>query len=646
MKQICSRRHPEGRGCRASRPVAGPVPGRSAHGLVPSAPTSSPGAPSDTKKTWAAGTRTAEGILGLPRLSYNRLATADQTVVVGRRPLTSATGLRRSAIALPVALLAFFAGISAIPAAAATCASLAGLALPDTTITAAQLIPAGTYTAPDGEVFTNLPSFCRVAATLTPTSDSDINIEVWVPFSNWNGFFVGTGNSGNGGVIMYGNMAPWLPGNYAVANTDLGTSPATPNSGGRFLTGHPEKQIDFATRSTNLMTVRSKEIIEAFYGERPKYSYFFGCSTGGGQGIHEALQFPGDYDGIIAFAPNMNRTHAAAAHVWDAQAFYGPANITTDQAVAVTAAVVKQCAGKDWGLTSDNFLTDPRDCHWDPSALQCTGSAADAPTCLTPPQVAALGKFYQGPINPRTGQRIYAGEVRGSESNSGYPANNAAAANQPPVQWTFGNDFDFRTFDFDHDMDAVDEQLAAILNANTADLEEFRSHGGKLLLWQGFADPQVPVLNTVAYYERLIASQMPDGRHDAAARKEAVRRTQEFARLFLGPGVGHCSGGAGPDTFDAGTPTRQWVQQGIAPDQIVASKVINGVTTFTRPLCPYPALPRYSGVGDPTLASSFKCVADEDHDDNQPPAPKYLNDGDNYRIVPINNGDRDHDDRH
>src|SRR5499427_1764147 len=139
---------------------------------------------------------------------------------------------------------------------------------------------------------------------------------------------------------------------YAVANTDMGTSPvATDPLGGRVLTGHPEKQIDFGTRSTNLMTVRSKQIIEAFYGERPKYSYFFGCSTGGGQGIHEALQFPGDYDGVVAGALGMNGTHNTAANIWDYQAFNGPADITAAQATAITAAVVKQCAGKDGGLS-------------------------------------------------------------------------------------------------------------------------------------------------------------------------------------------------------------------------------------------------------------------------------------------------------
>jgi feruloyl esterase len=201
------------------------------------------------------------------------------------------------------------------------------------------------------------------------------------------------------------------------------------------------------------------------------------------------------------------------------------------------------------------------------------------------------------------------------------------------------------------------------LRPNTADLEEFKSHGGKLILTHGFADPLVPTLNTVAYYERLIASQNRDGRHDQGKRKESLRRTQEFVRLFLLPGVAHCAGGAGPDTVEgdllpaaatnpvfhiarlALDPLVQWVEHGTAPDRIIAYHVANGVQDFSRPVCPYPELPRYSGAGDATKASSFLCVADRDHDDNQPPAPKYLNDGDNYPIVPIDDRDRAQDNR-
>jgi feruloyl esterase len=175
------------------------------------------------------------------------------------------------------------------------------------------------------------------------------------------------GNGGIAGIFFYPTLAAFLQVNYAVASTDMGTSPAaTDPLGGRVLTGHPEKQIDYATRSTNLMTVRSKQMIKAFYGEPAKYSYFFGCSVGGGQALHEALQFPGDYDGIVAGAPVMNMTHQAAGHVWDYQAF-NSSPVSMTQRTAVTAAIVNQCAGKDGGLSSDNFLTDPRDCRWDPS---------------------------------------------------------------------------------------------------------------------------------------------------------------------------------------------------------------------------------------------------------------------------------------
>jgi feruloyl esterase len=434
-----------------------------------------------------------------------------------------------TATVFATALLASLVGIGATLAAAATCASLKNLMLPDTEITAAEAIPTVTptapYKAPDKEVFTNLPAFCRVAATLKPTSDSNIHIEVWLPSYTWNGRYLGTGNGGGGGSIVYGALAIYLRLNYAVANTDQGAFGVEANP----LVGHPERQIDRVTRSTYLMTARSKEIIQAFYGSPAKYSYFAGCSSGGGQSVHEALQFPGDYDGIIAGAPFMNETHLAAGHIWNSLAFSGPALISLDQANAVTAAVVKQCVGKDGGPSSDNFLTDPRDCHWDPGALQCTGGPTDAPTCLTTPQVAALREFYQGPINPRTGERILAGRVRASENNPIYlAALPGLGASQGFPYWVFGLDFDWRTFDFDQNMDAVDDALAATVNANTADLEEFRSHGGKLILTHGFADPRLPTLNTIAYYERLITSQTREDRDDAGERTESLRRTQDF----------------------------------------------------------------------------------------------------------------------
>ena len=571
------------------------------------------------------------------------------------RPSAPAIGLHRAVSVLSTALLTSLLGICATPAAAATCMSLARLRLPDTTITAAQSVAAGPYTAPDTHEVFDLPASCRVAATLTPTPDSNINIEVWMPYSRWNGRYLGTGNGGIGGHIVYGSLsglAMYLALNYAVANTDLGTSSAAGTDPRLVLIDHPENQIDFATRSTHLMTVRAKQIIEAFYGEGARHSYFFGCSTGGAQALHEALQFPGDYDGIFAGAPANNETHNQAGKVWNYAAFHaGPrgssVGISGPQVSAINTAILKQCAGKDGGLTSDNFLTDPGDCAWDPALLQCMGTSADPATCLTAPQVSAMREFYQGPIDPRTGERILAGRTLGSEAASGQNPMAIEAASSPLAlntfapYWVFGKDFDWQTFDFDHDVDIIDEEMAARLNANTADLEEFESHGGKLILWHGFADPTIPTLNTTAYYERLIASQTPGRGYGRGERKEGLHRTQEFARLFLAPGVGHCGGGTGAFNIDVLPALEQWAEDGVAPDRIIASKVVGGATTFTRPLCPYPALPRYTGVGDPTKADNFACVADGDPDDNQPPAPKYLDDGDNYPIVPI--GERDHD---
>ena len=442
-------------------------------------------------------------------------------------------------------LMAFALGIGVIPAAAATCAGLLNLTLPDTTINAATSVHAGTFTAPDGTSFPQfpVPRFCRVAATLAPTSDSNIKIEVWLPFSGWRGGYWGTGNGGVGGVFNYTAMT-WLLSNtgQAIANTDLGTSPAA-TQGSDVLIGHPEKQIDYRTRSTHLMSVRAKEIIKAFYGEPPSRSYFYGCSAGGAQGVHEALQFPGDYDAITAGAPATNLTHLAVARAWNHAAFQPPpcpvgttcpVGITAAKLTAISGAILKKCAGKDGGLPSDNFLRDPRRCSWDPAELQCGGTLVDPATCLTAPQVVAMRKYYQGPINPRTGERIFAAQTFGSERNpdvhSPLSLQTEVRPNTVVLRWVFGANWDWQTFDYDHDVDTIDaykqpvsmpaygSEMAAQLNANTADLEEFKSHGGKLILWHGFEDPEVPTLDTIAYYERLIASQTPGNGHGKGER--------------------------------------------------------------------------------------------------------------------------------
>ena len=572
-----------------------------------------------------------------------------------------------SAVVRRIAFAAALITVLATPATAATCTALAGLALPDTTILTAQVISGGTF---GGE--SNLPEFCRVTATLTPTTDSSINIEVWMPSSNWNGRFEGVGGGGYQGAVRYDEMAPALQQGYAVANTDEGTGTsgcnslfcgdagnqgnalaaalgetATPSSG---LFGHPERIKDFGYRAIHLMTVRSKQILKAFYQRSAERAYFSGCSTGGQNALMEAQRFPGDYDGILAGAPAHNRTHLHTVPVWDwqnvtatADSFVSPAQLTL-----VNNAVLAQCAGQDGGLKSDGFLTDPRDCHFDPTVLQCMGSTSP-PDCLTTSQVSVFKRYYSGPLDPRTGELIYPGNARGSEASSfddlGLALNELLPepAFDGLFYWVFGASFgdlnsaqNYRNFDFDRGVAAVDQALAADLNATSTDLEAFAGRGGKLLMYHGWADPLIPSQGSINYFNAVVTAQT-----DVVAQSVDVQeRTRAFFRLFMAPGMYHCTGGPGPNVFggvlnqgglndpghNALSALVKWVEQGVAPETIIATKFVNDVpaqgVVMQRPLCVFPKVARYNGMGDPTLADSFVCVTDE-QDTNQVPAPQF-----------------------
>ncbi len=533
--------------------------------------------------------------------------------------------------------------LSAKPAAA-SCEDLINASVSEGTITLAESHPAGSFAAPDGTTYTNLPAFCRVAATLTPSPDSNIKVEVWMPNSDWNGRYVGTGNGGYAGTIAYSELAPTLQFGFAVANTDMGTTPATPLDG-KPLVGHPERWIDWGYRSTHLMTVAAKEIITAFYSQNPQYSYFTGCSTGGGQALHEAEQFPFDYDGIVGGAPAENRTHLHTAILWDYYVTHlAPDSLLpADKAQLVTNAVLGACAVQSGGLASDPFLTDPRRCNWDPATLQCTGS--DTSGCVTAGQVQALKLLYDGPRNPRTDRLIYPGIPRGSESGSTFdvPALEGLSPLVPSSEplfdglfyWVFGPDWDWRSFDFDRNEAQLDQVLAASQNANSTDLSRFRGHGGKFLMYHGWADPLVPPQDDINYFLRLLA------REARSSGSAALAQVQEFYRLFMAPGMGHCGSGPGPNVFggadNPGGPAdpqhnvllalQHWVEDGMAPDQIIATKYKNDTPAqgmvMTRPLCVFPKVPHYAGSGDPNVADSFECVPDLVRD-NPMPAPEYL----------------------
>jgi feruloyl esterase len=554
--------------------------------------------------------------------------------------------------------------IGSAPAMATPCSDLQSLALQNTTITSATDNISGVFVVPNSnpvQTITGLPAFCRVTATLTPTADSSIKIEVWLPANSWNGRFLGTGGGGFQGTISYAQLASGLQVGFAVTNSDLGTGvsgcsplfcgsagnkgnplaiafgmPATPSTG---LFGHPERIKDFGYRAIHLMTVRGKEISQAFYRQAAAKAYFAGCSTGGQNALMEAQRFPEDYDGILAGAPAFNRTHLhmAGLAAWQ-NTHASPARfIQPGQMTLINQAVLAQCAGRDGGISTDQFLTDPRVCNFDPTVLQCTGGNVP-PACLTADQVTTIRNYYAGTIDPVNRQLINPGSPRGNETDNVLALGLAFAEQlpEPPFDglfyWVFGADFgnpaseiNFANFDFHHDVHTVDHQLADVLNAVSTDLSAFEQRGGKLLMYHGWADPLIPAQSSVNYFNALVSNNRHAPVGTAMGRVAALEQTQSYARLFMAPGLFHCSGGPGPNVFDALTPLVAWVEAGVAPETIVAAKFGNTTpptVQMTRPLCVYPKIAKYNGSGNPNVATSFTCVTDEEPF-NQTPAPKY-----------------------
>ena len=489
---------------------------------------------------------------------------------------------------------------------AATCEHLSRLVLPHTSITLAESVQAGTFTIPGGgpappgappREFSGLPAFCRVAASIAPSSDSDIRIEVWLPLVDWNGKFMGVGNGGWSGAVNYAQMAPMLKRGYAVASTDTGHQ----SSGGdaRWALGHPDKQIDFGYRAVHEMTLRAKEIIAAFYEGAPKYSYWNGCSSGGKQGLKEAQRFPADYDGIIAGAPANYWTHLTAHIVSVAQSVRRDAasQIPQSQYPLIHEAVLRQCDARDG--VRDGLLEDPRQCAFDPAELQCRD--ADAARCLTAPQVAALESVYRPLTSAKTGALIFPGLAVGSELVWGNLPQPLAIAESHFRYLVFADpSWDFKSFDVDRDLTKADAMDASggQLNAIDPDLSAFKQRGGRLLQYHGWNDQQIAAGNSINYYESVVA------------RMGGPEATAAFYRLFMVPGMAHCRGGEGAtDQFDAVAALEQWVERGTPPEKIVASSTKDGVAVRTRPLCPYPMVAQWTGSGSTDDVKSFACVA-------------------------------------
>jgi feruloyl esterase len=503
--------------------------------------------------------------------------------------------------------------------AAANCESLASLALKGAAVTAAEAVAAGGFTqaggrggGKGGNAYANLPAFCRVAAMLKPTSDSEIKIEVWLPAANWNSGLESVGNGAWAGTIGYPAMATAVAAGYAAASTDTGHA----GNNVMFVVGHPEKLVDFAYRAVHEMTVAAKAITAGYYGQAAKHSYFNGCSTGGRQAIAEAQRFPGDYDGIIAGDPDFYATHIQAAQLFIGQAAHkdeaaqkgagtteagGPvpaSYIPPANYAALHKAALEACDALDG--VKDGVIEDPTRCKFDPGAIACTG--ASAPTCLTPEQVETARNTYAG---THAGKSTLWGLEPGSESGW------ASLSGPQPLglavdtyQYLVFNDpkWDYHTLDPAKDVAAADKAVGAIMNSADPNLKPFFSHGGKLIMYHGWADPGIPPMFSVDYFKSVVEK-------DGGAQKKGAKTAAESIRLFMVPGMGHCAGGDGPSTFNSMAALAEWVEQGKAPDQIVASHATRGQVDRTRPLCPYPQTAVYKGSGSTDDAANFVCKA-------------------------------------
>ena len=492
-------------------------------------------------------------------------------------------------ITLAAAQLA--AGVMNMP-----CESLRELSIRGATITAATSVDAGLITLPQfgPRAGTNrppepIPAHCRVTMVLTPTSDSNINVELWLPTEGWNGKFLATGNGGWAGAVQqgYADMLGALRRGYATAATDTGHS-AADGPAGMFALGHPEKIVDFAYRAVHDMTVKAKRVIDEFYAPPLEYAYFKGCSTGGRQAVMAAQRYASDFDGIIAgaLANRHIHMHTVGAYRGIRLARHPDEAISEEKARLVNDAVMRQC-----DTLGEGFLNNPRQCSFDFSSLAC-GASGDG-VCLSEAELRTVETFYGGEKNSR-GELIFSGQALGN------PLPALQSSQEGPGSFAFDTirilgfqdaDYDWHNFDLDRDMPVIDAAVGWV-DAVNPDLRGFEGHGGKLLLYAGWRDTGITPENTVLYYESVL--------------EEMGGMQDDWLRLFMVPGMGHCGGGDGPNTFDTLTALEQWREQRVAPEQMMGTNVESGLT---RPLCPYPRYAQYDGSGNLADAANWSCAA-------------------------------------
>ncbi|HET7213154.1 MAG TPA: tannase/feruloyl esterase family alpha/beta hydrolase, partial [Terriglobia bacterium] len=425
----------------------------------------------------------------------------------------------KKALAVGTVAVAMCGGALAQKAVTAqSCEKLAKLRLAKVKITSVQMVAAGAFTPPENlspwlrgepDFYKKLAPFCRVMATARPSRDSDIKIEVWLPASGWNGKFQGQGNGGFAGEIAYRLLGLAISEGYATAGTDTGH--AGSGTDAKWALGHREKIIDFGYRAIHEMTEVGQAVTQAFYGERPRHSYFASCSNGGRQALMEAQRCPADYDGIMAGAPANFWSHLLASALYGVQATtLDPASYIPDKKLpAIAAAVNAACDAQDG--VADGILNDPRQCHFEPSSLVCQG--ADSDKCLTAAQATTLKKLYEG-AHDSQGKEVYPGLVPGAElGDGGWKTWITGEAPGKSLMFDFGNGYfadmvygkpnwDYKTAKFDQAVKKADSTTAGILNATDPNLKRFQARGGKLIIYHGWNDPAISALNSINYYQQ------------------------------------------------------------------------------------------------------------------------------------------------
>jgi len=476
------------------------------------------------------------------------------------------------------------------------CAALARLALHEV------LRLTATPVAADG----NVPAHCFVEGTIDP----EVNFHVALPAA-WNGRFYMIGNGGHAGTLPGAAQRNQpLDLGFVWAATDTGHD-ASKEPGASFVMSNPQKAVDYAYRAVHVTAVTAKAIANAFYGRPVSYSYWNSCSNGGRQGLLEAQRYPDDFDGIVANAPWSDQTGFTMGAIWNQQAL-ATANVTPGKLALLAENVMAQCDAVD-GL-ADGLIDDPRACTFDVATdVPSCAAGTDNDSCLTPAQADAIQKVYDGPRDG-SGRQIFAGFELGSEQvvpgangavsswmNLIVPAtpdatpadlNLALGTMRYLVPLTPDPDWSYTEFDFDTDPVRLD-RWSRLADAQDVDLNAFRAGGGKLIMTYGWADTVLQPMMGVDYYEAAAAANGAD--------------SSDFLRLFMFPGMTHCSGGLGPDQNDAVTAIIDWVETGAAPDLLVAKRIVNGAVTRSRPVCPYPQVARYTGNGSVDDAANFRC---------------------------------------